>query len=122
MATSERTSSVTIRFSKPGTQPPIFLAGSFSDPEWEPQEMKHETKADGELEFTKEVSVQEGKQYQYKFRVGEGEWWVLNEQAPIGKWLFNSTYESYSDSQRSVNCFLALAVGIYYTILTVFFF
>jgi hypothetical protein len=47
--------------------------------------MKHEAKADGELEFTKEVSVQEGKQYQYKFRVGDGEWWVLNEQAPIGR-------------------------------------
>jgi hypothetical protein len=85
MATSDHTSSVTIRFSKPGTQPPIYLAGSFSHPEWDPQEMEHETKADGELEFTKEVEVQEGKQYQYKFRVGEGEWWVLNEEAPTGR-------------------------------------
>ncbi|EPE28643.1 hypothetical protein GLAREA_09764 [Glarea lozoyensis ATCC 20868] len=82
MATSDRTSTVTIRFSTPGTQPPIYLAGSFSHPEWDPQEMEHKTKADGELEFTKEVEVQEGKQYQYKFRVGEGEWWVLNEEAP----------------------------------------
>ncbi|KAN0095702.1 hypothetical protein V8E51_016413 [Hyaloscypha variabilis] len=73
--------SVTIRYSKPGSQPPIFLAGSFSDPAWHPQEMQYTTSEAGENEFYKEVQVEEGSAYQYKFRIGEGEW-MLNEDSP----------------------------------------
>jgi len=36
----------------------------------------------GEYTFTKEVEVEEGQEYQYKFRVGEGDWWLLNEDQP----------------------------------------
>jgi hypothetical protein len=85
--------SVTVKYSKPGTQPPIYLAGSFSDPEWQPQEMQHTTKEENEYEFTKEVEVEEGKEYQYKFRIGSGEWWVLNEDSPTGtKHLSTKTF------------------------------
>ena len=24
--------------------------------------------------------------YQYKFRLGEGDWWVLDEQSTVGEW------------------------------------
>ena len=84
MATQNRTNSVTIKFAKAGTQPPVYLAGSFSDPAWEPREMQHKVAEDGEAEYTLEVMVEEGKEYQYKFRMGLGDWWVLNEEAPTG--------------------------------------
>jgi len=80
-----KTVSVTVKLSKQGIQPPIFLAGSFSDPAWQPQEMQHTTNETGDYEFHKEVQVEEGKEYQYKFRVGEqGDWWMLNEESPTG--------------------------------------
>jgi hypothetical protein len=76
--------SVTVKYSKPGTQPPLFLAGSFSDPAWHPQEMQYTTNEAGEHDFYKEVQAEEGNVYQYKFRVGEGDWWMLNEDSPTG--------------------------------------
>jgi hypothetical protein len=75
---------VGVKFSKPGAQPPIYLAGSFSDPAWQPQEMQYAVDEQNEHQFHKEVEVEEGKEYQYKFRIGEGDWWVLNEDSPIG--------------------------------------
>jgi hypothetical protein len=79
--------------------------------------MQYDTKADGILEFTKEVSVQEGRQYQYKFRLGEGEWWVLNEEAPTG--MFRSVLQSstHPDGKRPVNLLMAYDVGMCCTIL-----
>ncbi|OHW91566.1 pt repeat family protein [Colletotrichum incanum] len=74
--------SVTITYKKPGTQPPIFVAGSFSDPEWQPQEMQFTTEDGGEHTFYKNIEMPPSTQIQYKFRVGLGDWWVLNEDAP----------------------------------------
>lgn len=71
-------------YSKLGTQPPIYLAGSFSEPEWQPKEMQYTTDPNNEHEFYHEVKVEEGKEYQYKFRIGKGEWWMLDENAPTG--------------------------------------
>lgn len=72
-----------IIYSKPGTQPPVYLAGTFSEPEWDPIELEYTTEGE-EHQFYKEVQVQENEQYQYKFRIGSGDWWVLNEDAPTG--------------------------------------
>ena len=44
--------------------------------------MQHTTDELGEYKFTKELEVEEGQEYQYKFRVGEGDWWLLNEDEP----------------------------------------
>ncbi|KAA8563961.1 hypothetical protein EYC84_011964 [Monilinia fructicola] len=33
--------------------------------------------------FSKAVEVEEGKEYQYKFRIGDGDWWMSDEDAPI---------------------------------------
>lgn len=41
-----------------------------------------EGKGDLEFEFYTEVHVQVGKEYQFKFRIGEGDWWVLDEEHP----------------------------------------
>ncbi len=75
-------SAITISYSKPGTQPPIYLAGSFFN--WQPQEMEHTVDEKEEYKFTKQVEVKEGQEYQYKFRVGDGDWWLLNEDEPTG--------------------------------------
>lgn len=76
--------SVTITYMKEGTKPPLYLAGSFSS--WEAQEMEHEI-PDGqeEIRFHKTIQGEEGAEFQYKFRIGQGDWWVLDETAPVGK-------------------------------------
>lgn len=73
---------LTITYRHFGTQPPIFIAGEFSDPPWELQEMEYTTDEAGEHIFKKQVLAAPGSQIQYKFRVGTGDWWVLNEDAP----------------------------------------
>jgi hypothetical protein len=73
---------IAITYHKPGTEPPLFVAGSFSA--WEPQEMDCTTDEDGKHVFVKTVRVPPGTQIQYKFRVGQGDWWVLNDEAPTG--------------------------------------
>lgn len=76
---------VTITYMKEGTKPPIYLAGSFSG--WEAQEMEYEIpQGQEEIRFYKKVEGQEGEKYQYKFRIGPGDWWALDESAPVGKY------------------------------------
>lgn len=38
---------------------------------------------DGEHDFWQEFDVEEGE-YQYKFRLGPGDWWALDETKAIG--------------------------------------
>lgn len=45
--------------------------------------MNHAPKADGEQEYWQDFDVEEGE-YQYKFRLGPGDWWVLDETKDIG--------------------------------------
>lgn len=73
--------STTITYHKPGTRPPLYVAGTFSDPPWQPQEMDHTARDDGEYDFRKEIHVEPGSTIQYKFRVGDGEW-VLKDDGP----------------------------------------
>jgi len=84
---------VRITYAHPGSVPPVYLAGSFTTPPWEPQEMQYtklqskeaESGEGGqpEYEFCKELDVREG-QWQYNFRVGQGDLWVLDRNAPTG--------------------------------------
>ena len=75
---------VTITYKVAGTQPPLYIAGSFSDPEWTPQEMDYTTDEDGDYTFKKELKVEPDAKFQYKFRVGEGDWWIVDEDTPTG--------------------------------------
>lgn len=77
--------SVTLTYMKAGTKPPLFLAGSFSA--WKPEEMQYEIAEgqEGEYRFHKIIEAEEGKEFQYKFRIGPGDWWVCDENAPKGK-------------------------------------
>jgi 1,4-alpha-glucan branching enzyme len=76
---------LTITYRLAGTQPPIFVAGEFSEPPWDPQEMEYTSDKDGEHTFTKRVLAKAGSKVQYKFRVGTGDWWVLDESAPTAR-------------------------------------
>ncbi|KAJ8068041.1 hypothetical protein OCU04_003618 [Sclerotinia nivalis] len=73
--------SVVIKYSKPGAAPPIYLAGSFPESVWQPQEMDYTNDSDHYV-FSKAVKVEQGKEYQYKFRIGNGDWWMSDEDAP----------------------------------------
>ncbi|KAL1588641.1 hypothetical protein WHR41_02512 [Cladosporium halotolerans] len=72
---------VTITYASPGLQPPVYIATSLSDPQWEPVEMGCAELPGGEREFVKTFHVLEGE-YQYKFRLGPGDWWVCDEEKP----------------------------------------
>ncbi|KUI64780.1 Midasin [Cytospora mali] len=73
---------VTITYRTTGIEPPLFVAGTFSDPQWTPHEMECTPGSDGENFFTQKLEVDPGSKLQYKFRVGYGDWWMLNEEAP----------------------------------------
>ncbi|KAK4147019.1 uncharacterized protein C8A04DRAFT_25214 [Dichotomopilus funicola] len=73
---------VVINYYKPGTEPPVYIAGTFSDPPWIPHQMEHIPRDDGEYNFKKEVCGEPGSTIQYKFRIGTGDWWVLKEDEP----------------------------------------
>lgn len=75
--------SFTVTYKNPGALPPVYIAGSFSDPEWQPQEMKHETDQDGQIAFRSEVHIEPGKDYQFKLRIGDGDWWALSDDYPV---------------------------------------
>ncbi|KEZ42639.1 hypothetical protein SAPIO_CDS5892 [Scedosporium apiospermum] len=73
---------ITLSYRKPGTQPPLFVAGTFTEPPWTAQEMSYTIGSDGEHAFSHTCKVEPGSEIQYKFRVGTGNWWALNEDAP----------------------------------------
>lgn len=75
---------VTITHRVRDIQPPLFVAGTFSDPQWTPQEMECTAGSDRENIFTQKLEVDPGSKIQYKFRVGHGNWWMLDEDAPTG--------------------------------------
>ncbi|KAF3059886.1 hypothetical protein GL218_04412 [Daldinia childiae] len=74
---------ITFTYKKKDTDPPIYIAGSFSDPPWQPQEMDVAIDQLGGYLFTKQVMVDDGTEIQYKFRIGSGDWWALDESADI---------------------------------------
>lgn len=88
MATTKRVQT-TIEYKQSDFQPPLYIAGSFSDPQWQPQEMQCSAN-DHKFDFTAHIEVDEGKHYEYKFRVGPGDWWVLDEGGVVGE--FPSVY------------------------------
>ena len=77
----------TVNYRKPGVRPPVFIAGSFTNPEWVPREMNWVLDGRGESLFTIKIEVDPDRDYQYKFKVGYGNDWDLDEQSPISKFI-----------------------------------
>lgn len=71
---------VEIKYDRTGTTPPIFIAGTFTD--WHPVELEPQQK-DADYIFSRRFSVKPGT-YQYKFRLGHGDWWVCDEAKQTG--------------------------------------
>jgi hypothetical protein len=84
--------SVPIHFQKHGIKPPVFIAGSFSEPAWEPQEMETSAGDGGEVLFKKTVTAVKGTPILYKFRIGEADDWILDERTPTGKRITPLTF------------------------------
>lgn len=72
---------VTITYSSPGLQPPVYITSSLSEPQWDLIEMDCSEAPSGEWEFSKTFPAVKGE-YQYKFRLGPGDWWVCDESKP----------------------------------------
>ena len=68
----------TVQYSSPGLQPPVYIFTNLSDPQWDAVEMRADKNDKGEFDFIQSFDVEEGE-YQYKFRLGPGDWWVCDE-------------------------------------------
>lgn len=77
-------SHIRLSYSSPGLCPPVYVITSMSEPAWEPVEMNFTQKEDGHFDFYKEFDPEEG-QHQYKYRLGPGDWWALDESKQIGQ-------------------------------------
>ncbi|KAI4276181.1 MAG: hypothetical protein LQ337_002679 [Flavoplaca oasis] len=82
---------VEIRFVSQGAQPPIYVAGSFTQPEWQLHELncsivEHDgttSSNDTSFVFHRTFDLPQGT-YQYKFRLGHGgDWWVCDHGTDI---------------------------------------
>lgn len=70
---------VTLTFPKDDVTPPVYIAGSFSN--WQPIEMHHEQVGPTETarhRHTKRLDLLPGS-HQYKYRLGSGNWWMVDE-------------------------------------------
>lgn len=72
---------VTITYAAPGLRAPVYITTSLSDPAWDIIEMAHVRTPHGDLLFHIDFDATEGE-YQYKFRLGPGDWWVCDESKP----------------------------------------
>ena len=77
--------SVYIEYVSADIPEPLFVAGTFGDPPWRLQQMQCVAGGDGLRRFVASVWVEPGRVYQYKFRPGSGDRWILDEKRPIGE-------------------------------------
>ena len=85
-----KTHPVTITFTGDDLHPPIFIAGSFTEEPWKPVQMEivpsklaaHGHHVTLRSTYSKTFDIPEGH-WQYKFRLGLGDWWVCDETATI---------------------------------------
>ncbi|KAF2150588.1 hypothetical protein K461DRAFT_178788 [Myriangium duriaei CBS 260.36] len=74
---------VRLSYQSKGLRPPVYVVTSLSEPQWEPKELHSKVlDDDNELEFWRVFEAEEGE-HQYKFRLGPGDWWALDETKPI---------------------------------------
>jgi hypothetical protein len=81
-----------ITFSQTGVQPPVYVVTSLSNPAWETLEMDVEAdqSASANLVFSRRFETVAEGSYQYKVRIGEGQW-VVDESKETGM-LLNSRH------------------------------
>jgi len=92
---SSRKIPVMFTFHGRGVQPPLFVAGTFSDPPWQPYEMEASVDQHGDFIFTKKIMINEASDIQYKFRNASGDWWALDPDADTSE-IFSSNEQYVS--------------------------
>ena len=78
---------VQIVYPYPEAEPPIFVAGDFTDPPWDPHELNYEKTSTGESRFSRSFNITDGE-WQYKFRLGSNsseEQWICDNNTETGK-------------------------------------
>ena len=73
---------VEVTYDRPGTTPPIFVAGSFTDPAWDAVELEYQ-QSDGQFKFFRTFDIKPGT-HQYKLRLGHGDWWICDDTRETG--------------------------------------
>jgi hypothetical protein len=78
---------VTLTYRAANSDAPVFVAGSFTEPAWEPQEMKYTQDEHSHGRFVAQFELPLGREYQFKFKIGHGDAavWELDDQKPISK-------------------------------------
>ncbi|KAI4246003.1 MAG: hypothetical protein L6R40_002219 [Gallowayella cf. fulva] len=117
MAEGPLTYPIKITFTSAGGRSPVYVAGSFTVPEWTPHELVAEPRESAAADHTDYVfhrtfDIAEGE-FQYKFRLGhDGDWWVCDNNAEIGSTvsdelgnqnnrLINTPLHSKSDASQT---------------------
>ncbi|OJJ41965.1 hypothetical protein ASPZODRAFT_78173 [Penicilliopsis zonata CBS 506.65] len=78
---------VTISIRRPTDTPAVFVAGSFSEPQWELLELtpsKAEAEDDAEFVFSRQLELPAGT-YHFRFREGPEGTWFHDKTIPNGK-------------------------------------
>jgi hypothetical protein len=84
---------VTISIHRPSDTPSVFIAGTFSDPAWEPLELTPKVAEAAEEDsdnksagyvFSREFQIPQGK-YQYRFRLDEADSWFHDDKTETGE-------------------------------------
>ncbi|TLD31636.1 hypothetical protein PspLS_02221 [Pyricularia sp. CBS 133598] len=74
---------VTITLSKEGVQPPLYIAGTFSDPLWQPEEMEVSVGEDGKQLFKSRLLASPGAEIHYKFKTANGDWFLDDKSESV---------------------------------------
>ncbi|KAI6376074.1 hypothetical protein MCOR25_002887 [Pyricularia grisea] len=74
---------VTITFGKEGVQPPLYIAGTFSDPPWQLEEMEVSSAEDGKHIFKARFVASPGAQIHYKFKTAHGDWFLDDKSESV---------------------------------------
>ncbi|KAL8841454.1 MAG: hypothetical protein Q9170_000917 [Blastenia crenularia] len=106
MAEGELTYPIKLTFTCPGACPPVFVAGSFTVPGWQPHELEYSVVTSGanatdhqpRYGFYRTFDLPAGT-FQYKFRLGhKGDWWVCDGSV-------ETVYESCPKSRAALQAY-----------------
>ncbi|RKF57036.1 putative pt repeat family protein [Erysiphe neolycopersici] len=73
-----------IRYSSKEAKSPVYIAGTFTNPPWQLIEMDSlGLETSDESKFEIRLDLAKGQDYEYKFRIGRDDHWILNDEEPI---------------------------------------
>lgn len=101
--------SLQIEYRATDVEGPVFLAGSFTDPPWTLQQMQRVFNDQRRPIFAASVRIEPGQDYQFKFKLGTGDHWVVDESRPIGQSPF--TLSCTNQTNPLAQCLIKREIG-----------